>query len=419
MIKRVFILCVLAVGLLMQSCEDKTLTDLSVKYESLMLPVGESARIKVTFTPEDADNVLLVWSSSNESVATVKDGVVSFVGVGTAVITVSCGNISKTIHVEGAIRSLSVAVPEGTEIHVGAEFTLTTTPDPVDAQVSVVWSSDNEAVATVSSTGEVTVVGNGTANITATAGPVVVTYPVVCENLLESAIGYWEFDDPSSIGKPIKGKPLVPQGEGIKWVEGPSADNLAIEVPMHEYIIADLTNAKPNGGPESETPQTDRAYQWSMMMDFRLPTVGGYYYTQHGGVNMGDGDFFVRYRSDQIDAGKGSYIPIIAGNPAEPYTPWIRMVITCNNAVFRMYCNGVEVAKEGGGYPLVQDLDARYSLPVRSLLYIFGEPNGTTADGKPNFAASDDDKPFPCAAIAFWDKTLSAGQVQALGGIAH
>jgi hypothetical protein len=418
MIKRVFMLCVLAAGLLMQSCEDKTLTDLSVRYESLALPVGESVRIKVTFTPNDADNVQLVWSSSNESVATVKDGVVSFVGVGTAVITVSSGTISKTIHVEGTIRSLNVIVPEGTEIYVGAEFTLTVTPDPVDAQVSVVWSSDNEAVATVSPAGEVTVVGNGTANITATSGYVVGSYALICENLLESAVGYWEFDDPNDMVKAVKGEALTRMGNNIKWVEGPSAENLAIEVPMHEYFIASLKNAQPNGGPEGKTPT--RVYRWTIMLDCRFPTVRSYYYTQHGGVNMGDGDFFVRWRDNQIQAGVGSYIIIGDAQGTDGYTSWLRLIMTFDNGIIRAYYNGVEASTSTGSYPLVNSIEDRFSLPVgNNPLYIFVEPKGTTADGKPNFAASDDDAPFPCAAIAFWDKVLSAPQVQALGGIAH
>jgi hypothetical protein len=404
-------------GLLMQGCSDKSMTDFSVRYESLALPVGESARIKVTFTPADADNVQLEWSSDNERVATVNnEGIVSFVGVGTAVITVNSGSISKTIRVEGLIRSLTVTAPEDLDLYEGAEFTLRILPDPVDAQVAVNWSSSNEAVATVSSAGNVQVLSNGTTVITAAVGPISGSYTVVCEDMLESALGYWEFDNPSDMLKPTKGRPLVRMGEGIRWVEGPSAENLAIEVPMHEYFIADLTNGTPNGGPEG---QNDRVYYWSIMMDFRLPTVRGYYYVQHGGVSMGDGDFFVRYDQDQIRAGKGTYIPIIDGNPAEPYTPWIRMVITFEDCVMRMYCNGKEVAEDGGDYPLVQSLEPRYSLPTRSPLYIFSEPNGTTPEGLPNFAASDDDKPFPCAAIAFWDRTLNAGQVKALGGIEH
>ncbi|MDR2138833.1 MAG: Ig-like domain-containing protein [Tannerella sp.] len=393
---------------------------MSLRNESLALPVGERSRIKVTFTPTDADNVTLMWSSSNESVATVSDdGILTVVGVGTAVITVSSGSISKTVHVEGTIRSLAITAPEETKIRVGAEFTLSAIPDPSDIQVAAVWSSDNEAVATVNaSTGEVTVVGNGTANIQATVGSVVSSYAVVCEDLLDSAAGYWEFDDPNDIGKAIKGSSLKPQGEGIRWVEGPSDENLAIEVPMHEYFIADLSGATPNGGSEDDRTHK-RVYQWSMMMDFRFPTVKGYYYTQHGGVNMSDGDFFVRYNNDQMLAGKGTYIPFFEADPNQPYTAWVRLVITCDNGTMRMYCNGVETDGGGLSYPLALSIDPRYSLPTDGPLYIFGEPKGTTSDGKPDFSASDDDSPFPCAAIAFWDKTLTAGQVKALGSIAH
>jgi hypothetical protein len=422
MMKKIFMLCVLAAGILMQSCGEDTvaLTDMSVRYESLAVPIGERVPVKVTPVPSNAGDMTLVWTSSNESVASVDNGIITFNGVGTAIITVSSGSISKTITVEGTIKSLNVTAPAETKIRVGAEFTLTATHDPANAQISVVWSSDNEAVATVNSTGEVTVVGNGTANIKAAVGSVTGSYAVVCEDLLDSAVSYWEFDDPSDMLKAIKGDALIRMGDNIKWVEGPSTENPAVEVPQHEYFIANLTGAKPNGGPESETAQTDRVYRWSIMLDFRLPTKKGYYYTQHGGVNMGDGDFFVQYNSsDQITAGKGSYIPIIGADPAEPYTPWIRMVLTIDNGLFRMYCNGVEVAEDGGSYPLKPGLEPRYSLPVGSPLYIFSEPKGTTADGKPNFAASDDDSPFPCAAIAFWDKVLTAGQVQALGGIAH
>lgn len=412
-------LCVFAAGmLLIQSCGEVALTGMSVNSENIVLPVGESIRIKVTYMPSDADDVHLTWSSSNTGVATVDNsGVVAVVGVGTAVITVSSGAVSKTVAVEGMIKTLTVTAPAGTNIRVGAEFTLTATPDPADAQVTVVWSSDNaEVVAVNASTGEVTVAGSGTATITAAAGIVTGSYTIVCEDMLASAVGYWEFDDPDDIGKAIRGGSLTRRGDGIKSAEGPSADNLAVEAPMHEYFIATLS-AVPNGGPEGETHS--RVYKWSLMLDFRLPTVNGYYYTQHGGVNMGDGDFFVRYSNDRIDAGKGSYIPIIDGDPTRPYTEWIRMVITFDNGVMRMYCNGAEVAQDGGAYPPNQGIDARYSLPVNEPLYLFGEPNGTNADGSPNFAASDDDSPFPCAAIAFWDRTLNAGQVQSLGGIAH
>jgi hypothetical protein len=425
MIKRVFILCALVASVLMQSCDkDKIeLTDLTVSNDNLTLPIGESVKISVTLTPTNVEGVTLEWTSSNTAVATVSnDGIVTITGIGTAVITVKSGSFSKTINVEGTIKSLTVTAPEGTKILLGAKFTLTATPDPADAQVTVVWSSENTAIATVSATGEVIVVGGGTTIIRATVGNISGTYTVVCEDMLDSAIGYWEFDDKSNIGKAIRGNALTPMGENIIWVEGPSEANQAIEVPLHEYFMADLSNGTPNGGPDDDPQQTDRAYNWSMMMDFRFPTTTGtYFYTQHGGVEQGDGDFFVMYRNDYVQAGKGNYIPIVMRDTATnaTYTPWIRMVLTIEHGTFRMYCNGVEVAEDGGNYPLAQGVSKRFTIPIRDgALYIFSEPKGYV-DGKPNFAASDDDRPFPCAAIAFWDKVLTSGQVKSLGEIAH
>ena len=137
---------------------------------------------------------------------------------------------------------------------------------------------------------------------------------------------------------------------------------------------------------------------------------------------MGDGDFFVRLSSgNAIQAGKGSYptfYTLTEEEQSQPYSPWLRLILTFTNGEMRMYCNGVE-AESQANYPTALGAVSRYSLPINEPLYLFSEPNGTNADGTPNFAASDDDKPFPCAAIAFWNRVLNAGQVQALGGIAH
>ena len=54
------------------------------------MTVGETATVRATHQPDDANVTDVVWSSSNEAVATVdQDGVVSAVGAGEATITVS------------------------------------------------------------------------------------------------------------------------------------------------------------------------------------------------------------------------------------------------------------------------------------------------------------------------------------------
>lgn len=60
-----------------------------------MTSIGETKTLTATLTPSDTTDILR-WSSSNDSVATVSDGVVTAVGVGSATITATCGNYSAT-----------------------------------------------------------------------------------------------------------------------------------------------------------------------------------------------------------------------------------------------------------------------------------------------------------------------------------
>ena len=63
-------------------------TGVELNESSLQLEMGSTAQLTSTVTPEDASNKQVVWSSSDESIATVsEEGVVSGVGVGTAEIT--------------------------------------------------------------------------------------------------------------------------------------------------------------------------------------------------------------------------------------------------------------------------------------------------------------------------------------------
>lgn len=78
------------------SCvEDPVLNDLVVNKTSIELEVGEDVQLSVVQIPELGK--LVSYSSNNESVATVtSDGKVDGIGVGTAIVTISSGNINKT-----------------------------------------------------------------------------------------------------------------------------------------------------------------------------------------------------------------------------------------------------------------------------------------------------------------------------------
>lgn len=56
---------------------------------TLTLAVGQTAKLTATVAPADAGNKAVTWTSSNEAVATVSNGTVTAVGVGSATITVT------------------------------------------------------------------------------------------------------------------------------------------------------------------------------------------------------------------------------------------------------------------------------------------------------------------------------------------
>lgn len=66
---------------------------------SIKLNVGESETLIATIKPDDATDKTVTWKSSNTGVATVEDGVIKGVGIGTATITATVGDKSATCSV--------------------------------------------------------------------------------------------------------------------------------------------------------------------------------------------------------------------------------------------------------------------------------------------------------------------------------
>ena len=126
---------------------------------------------------EDATDKTVTWSSSDDSVASVENGVVTAKKSGTATITVTATNGTEdtaddktdTITITVTNPATGISLNKYTlELTEGENETLTANVTPTDADGSVAWSSNNTSVATVDSTGKVTAVKVGTATITAT-----------------------------------------------------------------------------------------------------------------------------------------------------------------------------------------------------------------------------------------------------------
>ncbi|OMD98604.1 hypothetical protein BSK54_22620 [Paenibacillus odorifer] len=154
-------------------------TGVKLDQETLDLTAGEAdGLLKATIEPANATDKDVIWSSSDETVATVVNGVVTPVGEGTAVITVTTkdGSFIATTTVNVAAPKPPDVIVTGvtldqTELNLTVgegEGTLQATVAPANAtNKGMIWSSSDETVAKVVY-GVVTPIGEGTAIITVT-----------------------------------------------------------------------------------------------------------------------------------------------------------------------------------------------------------------------------------------------------------
>ncbi|NJM15136.1 MAG: hypothetical protein HC896_06965 [Bacteroidales bacterium] len=147
-------------------------TGVSLNKDVDTIAIGGTTMLTETVSPANATNKNVAWKSMDEAVATVVNGEVTGVSIGTAniVATTEDGNFADTCMVTvNPIPVSSVLLDYHTlDMQVGNNATIVATVAPANASnKNVTWSSDNEAVATVIN-GEITAVSEGMANIVVT-----------------------------------------------------------------------------------------------------------------------------------------------------------------------------------------------------------------------------------------------------------
>lgn len=154
------------------SAKEIPVTSVSLSQTSVEMLEGEEVTLTAKVEPDNATHKQLTWSSSDEKVATVKDGLVSAGNAGIATISVSAGGktASCTIKVK-SIPVTSVTLNKTSlEMVEGDEFTLTATVKPDNAtNVKLSWSSSDENIVFVDE-GKLTAIGIGVAKVTVKAG---------------------------------------------------------------------------------------------------------------------------------------------------------------------------------------------------------------------------------------------------------
>lgn len=154
-----------------------SVTSVSLNQSSISLKEGNTYQLYASVYPTNATNKNVNWSSSNNSVATVSNGLVSAKSAGTATITCRAADGSGKyatckVSVESATVYVSDIVLNKTSatLNVGENVQLNASVSPSSAtNKSVSWTSDNTSVATVSGNGLVTAKSAGNAIITCKA----------------------------------------------------------------------------------------------------------------------------------------------------------------------------------------------------------------------------------------------------------
>lgn len=150
--------------------------------QSKNVEIGETVALTATILPENNtdDDQSITWKSSDDSIATVAadsaDGskaTVTAVKGGTVTISATASNGTEATCTIKVLKHIeSIALPSDAKILRGKPtvLDLTINPEDTDDEVELTWSSDNEDVAKVDgTTGEITGIKAGTANITVTA----------------------------------------------------------------------------------------------------------------------------------------------------------------------------------------------------------------------------------------------------------
>lgn len=153
----------------------RLVSSLTLDHSELVVERGVSFTLTAISEPESADNKELVWSSSNSDIADVDtQGEVSTYSPGEAIITAYTTDGSN-LHASCLVKVIalveSVRLNESElDVSEGDNVQLTAYVYPSDAtDQTLLWTSDNEDVATVNENGLVHVLSAGTATITALA----------------------------------------------------------------------------------------------------------------------------------------------------------------------------------------------------------------------------------------------------------
>ena len=249
--------------------EDGTIEEvngISLSATKLKIITGETETINATLT-EGATGTI-TWESSNDSLVTVNNGIVTAVGnSGTATIKAKCGSYEATCEVTIVQKVTRITLSaSSTTVKEENTLQLTVETEPSSGEIEKIeFSSSKESVATVSNSGVVTGVAVGNTTITATGkssgvtGTINITVaegvkaPTSWVKTKKTDSSWYSYNGntvnaPKLVGQmtPIKYNLELPSGANTtnKWANAITSDgSMFVWIPRYAYKITYYTNS--------------------------------------------------------------------------------------------------------------------------------------------------------------------------------
>lgn len=157
--------------------------------------VGDKLTLSAMVAPDNTTDKTLIWTCSTPEIATInaQTGELTAIAPGEARIKATCGEatgMATVTIIPVPATSVTISTDDITLL-VGQTGKLTATVFPENTtDKNIVWESDNDAIATVTSDGTLTAVSIGVTNITATCGDVTSTCKVTVLPRIEAPIDF-------------------------------------------------------------------------------------------------------------------------------------------------------------------------------------------------------------------------------------